>query len=296
MKANLVQYGSEDSWSEESCPPVAPVIGSVTSSGGGGHGGGSVEVDPGRRNLTESEEDGVPDWVEGYFANRGGPNHCDRPPRNAAAGSDRGRREGRDQRRRHDVVADARCSMEPIAATVWDTDRGCDEDENMYGGDDDDDVSKWNGDPVTNGAPKKDSGWNTIYFGGDGGKGPFDAGYGECLDDEDVEANACVKNPKADQERPDISEALNERYKRQLRTFEKDRYGVPMPETARKFSYFASPLKIAEVCTGLGVYLVSLKAAVVLTFVLGILMIYPLVDDITTQNWSESYYLYTQVC
>lgn len=95
---------------------------------------------------------------------------------------------------------------------------------------------------------------------------------------------------------PDRREALNERYKRQLRTYEKDHYGVPLPSTARRFSYFSSPYKIAEVCTGLGVYLISLRAAIVLAIILCVLMIYPLVDNVATQNWSQEYYLYTEVC
>lgn len=90
------------------------------------------------------------------------------------------------------------------------------------------------------------------------------------------------------------AKALKERYKRQLRTYQKDEYGVPLPHTARKFSFFASPFKVAEVCTGLGVYLISLRAAVVLTIALGLLMIYPLVDNIETLNFQDSYYLYTQ--
>lgn len=95
---------------------------------------------------------------------------------------------------------------------------------------------------------------------------------------------------------PDRREALNERYKRQLRTYEKDHYGVPLPSTARRFSYFSSPYKIAEVCTGLGVYLISLRAAIVLAIILCVLMIYPLADNVATQNWSHEYYLYIEVC
>ena len=87
--------------------------------------------------------------------------------------------------------------------------------------------------------------------------------------------------------------ALNERYKRQLRTYDKDQYGVPLPSTARKFSFSASPESISEVCTGLGVYLVNIRAAIFLAFMLCVLMIYPMVDNITTQNWSSQYYLYT---
>lgn len=88
--------------------------------------------------------------------------------------------------------------------------------------------------------------------------------------------------------------ALNERYKKQLRTYDKDQYGVPLPSTARKFSLFASPESISEVCTGLGVYLVNIRAAIFLAFMLCVLMIYPLVDNVTTQNWSSQYYLYTR--
>jgi hypothetical protein len=92
---------------------------------------------------------------------------------------------------------------------------------------------------------------------------------------------------------PDIGEALNERYKKQLRTYDKDQYGVPLPSTARKFSVFASPYSISEVCTGLGVYLVNIRAAIFLTFMLCVLMIYPMVDNVKTQNYSSEYFLYT---
>jgi hypothetical protein len=91
----------------------------------------------------------------------------------------------------------------------------------------------------------------------------------------------------------DYGVALNERYKKQLRTYDKDQYGVPLPSTARKFSFFASPESISEVCTGLGVYLVNIRASIFLAFMLCVLMIYPLVDNVTTQNWSSQYYLYT---
>lgn len=91
----------------------------------------------------------------------------------------------------------------------------------------------------------------------------------------------------------DRGEALNERYKKQLRTYDKDQYGVPLPSTARKFSFFASPYSISEVCTGLGVYLTNIRAAIVLAFLMCLLMIYPLVDNVKTQNWSQEYYLYT---
>jgi len=94
---------------------------------------------------------------------------------------------------------------------------------------------------------------------------------------------------------PDRFVGLNERYKRQLRTCQKDQYGVPLQNTARRFSYFASPFQVAEVCTGLGVYLVSLRAAILLAVMLSILMIYPLVENIKTQNWSDVYYLYLEV-
>jgi len=91
----------------------------------------------------------------------------------------------------------------------------------------------------------------------------------------------------------DRGEALNERYKKQLRTYDKDQYGVPLPSTARRFSFFASPYSISEVCTGLGVYLTNIRAAIVLTLLMCVLMIYPLVDNVNTQNWSQEYYLYT---
>jgi hypothetical protein len=43
------------------------------------------------------------------------------------------------------------------------------------------------------------------------------------------------------------------------------------------------------------VYLVSLRAAILLAIMLSILMIYPLVENIKTQNWSDVYYLYVEV-
>ncbi|KAI8112216.1 hypothetical protein M9434_003540 [Picochlorum sp. BPE23] len=113
--------------------------------------------------------------------------------------------------------------------------------------------------------------------------------YGVYYDDDNDDDHGAGELPG-----PDRREALNERYKRQLRTYEKDHYGVPLPSTARRFSYFSSPYKIAEVCTGLGVYLISLRAAIVLAIILCVLMIYPLVDNVATQNWSQEYYLYIE--
>eukprot|EP00889_Picochlorum_renovo_P000904 jgi/Picre1/27934/NNA_000896.t1 len=112
------------------------------------------------------------------------------------------------------------------------------------------------------------------------------------LDDDDDDDGHAGEPPGS--HGPDRREALNERYKRQLRTYEKDHYGVPLPSTARRFSYFSSPYKVAEVCTGLGVYLISLRAAIVLAIILCVLMIYPLVDNVATQNWSQEYYLYIE--
>lgn len=107
--------------------------------------------------------------------------------------------------------------------------------------------------------------------------------------------NPCVKDASDGEKAVELDrrEALNERYKKQLRTYDKDQYGVPLPSTARKFSYFASPYSISEVCTGLGVYLTNIRAAIVLAFLMCLLMIYPLVDNVKTQNWSQEYYLYT---
>jgi hypothetical protein len=104
-----------------------------------------------------------------------------------------------------------------------------------------------------------------------------------------------VKKDGVSEPAPDRFIGLNERYKKQLRTCQKDQYGVPLQNTARRFSYFASPFQVAEVCTGLGVYLVSLRAAILLAIMLSILMIYPLVENIKTQNWSDVYYLYVEV-
>lgn len=90
---------------------------------------------------------------------------------------------------------------------------------------------------------------------------------------------------------PSRNEAIRERRKQQLRTCDKDSFGVPLPSTRRPFSLFASPFSIAEVCTGLGVYLASLQAAVLLALMLSVLCIYPLVDDIKTQRWAQDYTL-----
>jgi len=111
----------------------------------------------------------------------------------------------------------------------------------------------------------------------------------------DVAVCGGVKKDGVSAPAPDRFVGLNERYKKQLRTCQKDQYGVPLQNTARRFSYFASPFQVAEVCTGLGVYLVSLRAAILLAIMLSILMIYPLVENIKTQNWSDVYYLYVEV-
>ena len=89
--------------------------------------------------------------------------------------------------------------------------------------------------------------------------------------------------------------AIKERRRRQLRTCDKDAFGVPLPNTARPFSLFASPFSVAEVCTGLGVYLASLQATVLLALLLSIAMIYPLVDNLNSQRWAEEYTLYMGV-
>lgn len=98
-----------------------------------------------------------------------------------------------------------------------------------------------------------------------------------------------------DPTKPSRRIALLERRKKQLRTFDKDSFGVPLPKTRRPFSVFASPLSVAEVCTGLGVYLASLQAAVILAFLLSLVCIYPLVNNIKSQRWADEYSLLTGV-
>ena len=102
-------------------------------------------------------------------------------------------------------------------------------------------------------------------------------------------------NDFADATMPSRNVAMRERRKKQLRTSDKDSFGVPLPNTRRPFSYFASPFSIAEVCTGLGVYLASLQATVLLVFMLSLLCIYPLVDNVKSQRWAEEYSLMTGV-
>ena len=89
--------------------------------------------------------------------------------------------------------------------------------------------------------------------------------------------------------------AMRERRKKQLRTSDKDSFGVPLPNTRRPFSLFASPFSIAEVCTGLGVYLASLQATVLLALMLSLVCIYPLVDNVKNQRWASEYSLLTGV-
>jgi hypothetical protein len=96
-----------------------------------------------------------------------------------------------------------------------------------------------------------------------------------------------------DATRPSRALALRERHRRQLRTCSKDAFGVPLPRTSRPFSLFAPPASIAEVCAGLGVYLSSLQAAVVLALLLSVCSIYPLANNLTTQRWARQYALYT---
>jgi hypothetical protein len=90
---------------------------------------------------------------------------------------------------------------------------------------------------------------------------------------------------------PSRNIAMRERRKKQLRTCDKDSFGVPLPKTRRPFSLFASPFSIAEVCTGLGVYLASLQATVLLVLMLSVLCIYPVVDNVKSQRWAEEYSL-----
>jgi hypothetical protein len=94
---------------------------------------------------------------------------------------------------------------------------------------------------------------------------------------------------------PSRNIAMRERRKKQLRTCDKDSFGVPLPNTRRPFSLFASPFSIAEVCTGLGVYLASLQATVLLVLMLSVLCIYPVVDNVKSQRWAEDYSLLTGV-
>lgn len=100
-------------------------------------------------------------------------------------------------------------------------------------------------------------------------------------------------NPKIAE--PSRSKAIKERRRLQLRTCDKDSFGVPLPNTARPFGIFASPFSVAEVCTGLGVYLASLQATVLLALMLSICAIYPLVDNIKTQKWAREYNVYEGV-
>ena len=114
--------------------------------------------------------------------------------------------------------------------------------------------------------------------------------------DVDLEAGRARSTKNiADPLKPSRRIALLQRRKRQLRTFDKDSFGVPLPKTRRPFSIFASPLSVAEVCTGLGVYLASLQAAVILAFLLVLVCIYPLVNNIKSQRWADEYSLLTGV-
>jgi len=97
-----------------------------------------------------------------------------------------------------------------------------------------------------------------------------------------------------DVNKPSRALALRRRHLLQLRTCDKDAFGVPLPKTSRPFSLSATPNSIAEVCTGLGVYLASLQAAVLLALLLSLCAIYPLVNNLNTQRWSGHYTLHNE--
>jgi len=132
-------------------------------------------------------------------------------------------------------------------------------------------------------------------FEGSPTKSPFFAAGAIASDDVEVGAKREGANDFSDATMPSRNIAMRERRNRQLRTFDKDSFGVPLPTTRRPFSLSASPFSIAEVCTGLGVYLASLQATVLLVLMLSVLCIYPLVNNVKSQRWAEEYSLSTGV-
>lgn len=122
-----------------------------------------------------------------------------------------------------------------------------------------------------------------------------EAGRREYIGSEGFIGVAVNGTPQVSGVGPSRAAALHARRRCQLRTCDKDPYGVPLPNTSRPFSIFASPSAIAEVCTGLGVYLASLQAAIILACLLSICAIYPLVDNMNTQRWADSYQLFIRV-
>jgi hypothetical protein len=132
-------------------------------------------------------------------------------------------------------------------------------------------------------------------FEGSPTKSPLFAAGAVASDDVEAGAKREGENDFSDATMPSRNVAMRERRKKQLRTCDKDSFGVPLPNTRRPFSLFASPFSVAEVCTGLGVYLASLQATVLLVLMLSVLCIYPLVDNVKSQRWAEEYSLLTGV-
>jgi len=262
---------------------AAPVVSSVEEYACGGDGGGEGGDGGGADGLPVQ---GQPGWVRRYL---GGITATS----SSVATSVWSRLVGGHRDRDRDRDGDLRGSVEPRSAQVWDGGvvGGCDGGKerrlhrvDQFGRLDRYDASRGQHDEVSEFAMGEDD--YGVYL---AKKKSHRSGHGrkgeDRLDRPDGSGDSASW--------PDFGLALNERYKRQLRTYDKDKYGVPLPSTARKFSFFASPESISEVCTGLGVYLVNIRAAIFLAFMLCVLMIYPLVDNVTTQNWASQYYLYT---
>lgn len=114
-------------------------------------------------------------------------------------------------------------------------------------------------------------------------------GFGRCRHDRQPDRLGNDPN------RPCRTEAMLERSKRQLRAMTKDKYGVPIRGTERKFSLWASPFHVAEVCKGLGVYLASVRAMCLLAFFLVLCAIYMIVNNIGSQKFATEYRLITGV-
>jgi hypothetical protein len=91
--------------------------------------------------------------------------------------------------------------------------------------------------------------------------------------------------------KPSRLAALRARHRLQVRQYDKDAFGVQLPASARPFSLLASPLAVAEACRGLGVYLASLKAMVIVALLLSVCAAYPLVNNLKTQRWARDYAL-----
>ncbi|PRW39140.1 kinase domain [Chlorella sorokiniana] len=118
----------------------------------------------------------------------------------------------------------------------------------------------------------------------------LNAHAGTTAEQEEAAGQVVASHSQAGQ-RPSRTAALRQRHARQLRQQDRDQFGVPVASSSRPFSLWSSPQKIGEACTGLGVYFASVKQFIYVALLLSIFCIYPLVNNLSSQAWSESYTL-----